>query len=92
MGKGKDNEEEVLTGGGGGVYNTKVPGKISEKPNFYSVQTAVVPVAAWVATGNPSFTTDEKGVYPKTIEILSTAMRRGNVTQMNRSLINGLLD
>ena len=82
----------MLTGGGGVVYNTKVPGKISEKPSFYSVQAAMVPVAVRVATGNSSFTTDKKGFCPKAIEILSTAMRRGNVTQMNRSLINGLLD
>ena len=74
------------------VYNTKVPGKIAEKPNFYSVQTAMVPVAARVATGNPSFTTDKKGVCPKAIEVLSTTMRRGNVTQMNRSLITKLLN
>ena len=50
---------------GVGLYNSKVPGKIAEKPNYYSVQTemvsaAPVPVAARVATGNPSFTTDNK--------------------------------
>jgi hypothetical protein len=81
-----------LTGRVGGVYNTKVPGKISEKLNFYSVQTAMVPVAARVATGNQSFTTDKKGCCPKAIKALSTTIRRGYVTGMNYSLITGLLN
>jgi hypothetical protein len=55
------NEEKMLDRWGVGLYNSKVPGKISEKPTFYSVQTEMVPVmAARVATGNPSFTTDNK--------------------------------
>ena len=55
------NEEKILDRWGVGLYNSKVPGKIAEKPNYYSVQTGMVPVmAARVATGNPSFTTDNK--------------------------------
>jgi len=54
------NEEKMIDRRGGEVYNTKVPGKISERPNFYSVQTAMVPVVVRVATENRSFTTDNR--------------------------------